>query len=97
MISQQEKEKIISIAKEYELNCLYLFGSNLNENEESNDIDLAVEGIDLKYFFEFYGKLIFSISKPVDLIDLTRDSKFNTMIKEEAVILYERSKKKDTG
>ncbi len=70
MISNEEKYKLLEIAEKYNVSKLYLFGSNLNDKRDSNDIDLAVEGIADSLFFKFYSELIFSLSKPVDLIDL---------------------------
>ena len=47
-----------------------LFGSSLNRRE-SRDIDIAVEGILPKDFFSYYGDLMLSLSKPVDIIDIS--------------------------
>ena len=89
MITNEDKQKLIEIAKKYNVAKLYLFGSNLNIKMESNDIDLAVEGISDSIFFKFYSELIFSLSKPVDLIDLRKKSLLTEMIKSEGVLLYE--------
>jgi hypothetical protein len=53
-----------------------------------NDIDLAVEGIRPNVFFKFYGELLRSLSKPVDLVDLSRKSLFNRIIEEKGVKIY---------
>ena len=88
MISEHDKQKIIALAKKYKVAKIMLFGSNLDTQIEAQDIDLAVEGIIDSKFFKFYGELIFSLSKPVDLIDLRRKSLFNDIIKSEGLILY---------
>ncbi len=88
MLSDEDKNKLLEIAKKYDVSRLYLFGSNLDRHSESKDIDLAVEGIPDKLFFEFYGELIFALSKPVDLIDLKKKSAFNDMVRSEGIILY---------
>lgn len=89
MISKQDKQKIIDLAKKYDVAKILLFGSSIDsQNEEAHDIDLGVEGIIDSKFFKFYGELIFSLSKPVDLIDLKRKSLFNDIVKSEGLILY---------
>ncbi len=88
MISNEDKYKLLEIAQKYNISKLYLFGSNLDDKRDSTDIDLAVDGIADSLFFKFYSELIFSLSKPVDLIDLKKKSLLNDMIKSEGTILY---------
>ena len=88
MISNEDKYRLVEIAKKYEVSKLYLFGSNLESEREPNDIDLAVEGIADSLFFKFYSELILALSKPVDLIDLNKKSLLNTMVKSEGILLY---------
>jgi len=87
MISSKDKIKLLAIAKKYNVSKLYLFGSHLESNE-ANDIDLAVDGIADSMYFKFYGELIFTLSKPVDLIDLRKKSLFNKTIISEGHLLY---------
>jgi uncharacterized protein len=88
MISKTDKESIISIAKKYNVSRVLLFGSNANAAIEGNDIDLAVEGIMPSDFFSFYSDLIFKLTKPVDLIDLSEMSRFHRMVAAEGVPIY---------
>lgn len=88
MISNEDKYRLIELAKKYGVSRLYLFGSNLEHGREPKDIDLAVEGIADSLFFKFYSELIFSLSKPVDLIDLNKKSLLNTMIRSEGTLIY---------
>jgi predicted nucleotidyltransferase len=67
---------------------IILFGSSIDPSKKSKDIDLAVEGIPHSQFFKFYGDLIFNLSKPVDIIDLTKDSRFNKIVAAEGLLLY---------
>jgi len=60
----------------------------LDRNSEYNDIDLAVKGIKPEVFFKFYGELLRSLSKPVDLVDLSKKSLFNQIIEEKGVKIY---------
>ena len=88
MISEKEKEIIIQCAKKYDVSTIYLFGSSLDKDSGYNDIDLAVKGIKPEVFFKFYGELLRSLSKPVDLVDLSKKSLFNQIIEEKGVKIY---------
>ena len=91
MISEQDKAAIAEIARRYNVRAVLLFGSAADPITEANDIDLAVEGIIPEKFFSFYGDLIFSLSKPVDLVDLSKDTKFNRLIYRDGIRLYGKS------
>lgn len=88
MISLEDRAKILKIAERYRVKRILLFGSSTSAEHEGRDIDLAVEGVQPEDFYSFYGDLIFSLSRPVDVIDLTGDSKFIRMINQEGVSLY---------
>ena len=88
MLSEKDKIKIQDIAKKYKVKKIILFGSSSDPVKESNDIDIAVEGIPDSHFFKFYSELIFSLSKPVDVIDLSKSSSFNKLIASEGIVLY---------
>lgn len=87
MITESDKLKIREIAVRYKAKRLLLFGSSASATEEGVDIDLAVEGISPGHFFDFYADLIFGLSKPVDLIDLSRDSKFTRLVRKTGIPL----------
>jgi len=91
MISEQDKATIIDIARRYNVGGVLLFGSSADPNRQADDIDLAVEGIAPEKFFSFYGDLLFSLSKPVDLIDLSSDTKFNRLVYRDGIRLYGKS------
>ena len=88
MISEKDKTTILKIARKYKAKKVILFGSGSLPSKESHDIDLAVEGIPNAQFFKFYSELIFNLSKPVDIVDLSRKSRFNSLIVSEGVLLY---------
>ena len=88
MISEIDKLKIQDIAKKYNVKKIILFGSSCESQKISNDIDLAVEGVPESQFFKFYSDLIFNLSKPVDIIDLTNKNRFTKIIASEGIILY---------
>lgn len=88
MINKEDKIKIVKISKKYGISRVFLFGSSLNDSTEANDIDIAIEGLKDANFFKFYGELIFSLSKPVDVVDLTNKSKITDIIYSEGLQLY---------
>ena len=88
MIADADKKIIQDISKQYHAKKVLLFGSSIDPQKESHDIDIAVEGISPKDFFKYYGDLIFSLSKPVDVIDIKGKSKFISLILREGTLLY---------
>ncbi|MBN1795786.1 MAG: nucleotidyltransferase domain-containing protein [Sedimentisphaerales bacterium] len=88
MITEKDKKAIAFLAHRYGVHKILLFGSSTEGQKEASDIDLGVIGIEPRRFFEFYGDLMFSLSKPVDLIDLSKDTKFNVLIKREGIPIY---------
>lgn len=95
MISDKEKQIIIACARKFKVSTLYIFGSSLEKGTDYNDIDLAVKGIKPELFFDFYGELLRKLSKPVDVVDLSRDSLFNQIIEEKGKRIYGRSAPRD--
>lgn len=91
MIPKKELDKAINIAKEFGISKLYLFGSSLHSRAKANDYDFAVTGIPPSNFFDFYSKLLMSLSKNVDLIDVSdRKGKFINLILKEGKIVYDK-------
>ena len=88
MVTEYEKDIILRYAKKYNASSVFLFGSSVEKEEGSNDIDLGVKGIEQRLFFKFYAELVKHLSKPVDLIDLSRKSLFNDIIEETGVRIY---------
>jgi predicted nucleotidyltransferase len=87
MLNNAEKALILTCAQKYSVTELYLFGSSL-ESDEYQDIDLGVKGIPAERFFTFYGELLRKLSKPVDVVDLSRPSLFTELIQREGMKLY---------
>ena len=88
MIRDADKKTICDISKQYRAKRVLLFGSSLDPKKEGRDIDIAVEGVSPKDFYKYYGDLMFSVSKPIDVIDLKGKSKFIKLILREGVPLY---------
>jgi len=88
MITEREKTIIRDISERYSPKKVLLFGSALLTDKVSRDIDVAVEGIEEKDFFSFYADLIFALDKPVDVIDLKSDTKFNRLVRQTGTVIY---------
>ncbi len=88
MISEKDKEIIVSYAKKFNVKEIYLFGSSLDNEVEAQDIDLAVRGVSPVLFFDFYGKLLRHLSKPVDIVNLSKKSRFTESVERQAVKIY---------
>lgn len=88
MLTTSDKEAIIECAKRYNVAAIYLFGSSLDAVAKSSDIDLGVKGINPAQFFKFYGELMRKLSKPVDLIDLSHKTLFNSLVEKRGARIY---------
>ena len=88
MLSKEDRDSILALARKYGARKVLLFGSSLAEGRDSHDIDLAVAGMPPSNFFKFYGELMLALSKPVDLVDLDCDSPFTRMVGHEGVAVY---------
>lgn len=87
MIEEKDKKIIQDIAGKYKVPKVILFGSSLSGKNEARDIDIAIEGIADGDFFAFYGELLCALSKPVDVVDLSKKSKFNELVRKIGVRL----------
>ena len=87
MITKSEKDVISRCAKKYNVSSILLFGSSI-EKEKTNDIDLGVKGIEPKLFFKLYAELVKQLSRPVDLVDISRKSLFSKLIEETGINIY---------
>jgi predicted nucleotidyltransferase len=90
MITDQEKSTISKLAADFSARKVLLFGSSSREGSAGRDIDLAVSGIAPQLFVRFYADLMWALSRPVDVVDLDKDSLFTRMIRREGVVLYEQ-------
>jgi len=88
MIAETDKAGILECAKKYNVSAAYLLGSTIEPDADAHDIDVAVKGLAPEYFFRFYGELVKRLSKPVDLVDLSKESRFNKLVEETGVKIY---------
>jgi len=90
MPSQEKLDFIRSCAREFDVHAVWLFGSSLGDEATAHDVDLAVEGIAPKRFYDFYARLFCSLPKLVDLVDLSEDLPINILVRRHAGRIYER-------
>ncbi len=88
MITDRDKSIILEYAKKYNISSVILFGSSIKEEKEAHDIDIGIKGIKPQLFFEFYAELFKHLSKPVDLIDISKKSLFNQLVEETGLKIY---------
>ena len=88
MIAEKDRMVISRVAREYGVQKVLLFGSAADPEREAEDIDLGVMGIEPERFFDFYGDLMLGLAKPVDVVDLSFDTKFNALVKRDGILLY---------
>ena len=88
MITASDKSTIQTLAARYAVKRGLLFGSAAKADSGYRDIDLAVEGIRAQDFFRFYGDLLNRLPFPVDVVDLSKSSRFTQMILKEGIQIY---------
>ena len=90
MIADKDRQLIRDLARAHSVTRVLLFGSSVSGSNEDDakDIDIAIEGIDDAKFYEFCGDLTIALSKPVDVVDISRESKFSRLIGKEGVEIY---------
>jgi len=77
----------LTYAKKYSLEKVILFGSS-KERTDARDVDIGESCIAPELFFDFCWELYSDLSKPVDVIDLSKDCLFNKLIEKDGRVLY---------
>jgi predicted nucleotidyltransferase len=88
MLKETDRAAIREIAAKYGVKRVLLFGSAADPSREGGDIDLAVEGVPPRRFFDLYAELISRLTKPVDLVDLEEDSLFVRLVRRDGIPIY---------
>lgn len=78
--SQEQFDKIISLAKNYGVTRLIVFGSAQDSPETARDIDLACDGVPGWKLYELAARLEEEVNVPLDLVPLTPANRFTRMI-----------------
>ena len=94
MLTQQEIQEAIALAKRYGIGKLYVVGSASAPqpgSPEPRDYDFAIADYPPGSFFSFYADLCQKMPREVDLIDISgKPSLFKKLVAEEGKLLYER-------
>lgn len=78
--SQEQFDKIISLAQNYGVTRLIVFGSAQDSPETARDIDLACDGVPGWKLYELAARLEEEVNVPLDLVPLTPANRFTQMI-----------------
>jgi len=87
MIATDDMRILLAHAKKYKLTKVILFGSS-KEKTDARDIDIGIRGIAPEFFFDFGWELYRDLSKPVDVIDLSKNCLFNRLVEKDGLALY---------
>lgn len=92
MIEKRYLNKVIKLAKKYDIGRLYLIGSSLYKKpHEIKDYDFAIAKFPPANFFKFYAELFATLPKNVDLISLSgKATTFKKIVAREGKLLYEK-------
>ena len=88
-IEAADLEKSVEILRGFGANRVWLFGSALETPEDVGDLDLACEGLPDKVFYRAISRLTDAVGKPVDLVDLSQDTRFNRYVRSKARLIYD--------
>lgn len=78
--SQEQFDKITSLARSYGATRLILFGSAQDSPDTARDIDLACDGVEGWKLYELAARLEEEIRFPLDLVPLTPSNRFTMLI-----------------
>jgi hypothetical protein len=88
-MNEEILNKIIGLAKIYNVTKLIQFGSSLESFDNCNDYDFACDGLYDKNFFKFGDSLEKLLNKSVDLIPLQPINSFIESILKTGKVIYE--------
>ena len=80
VLTQAHIERVLTLAKEYGVTRLILFGSALEVPAEARDLDLACDGIPGWKLYEFGARLEEELRMPLDLVPLSPPTRFTRLI-----------------
>ena len=86
-ITQEQIEKIVSLAKPYGAVRLILFGSVLEEPNEARDIDIACDGVAGWELYSLAAKLEEELHMPLDIVPLNPPSRFTKHIERKGKVI----------
>ena len=81
---QRDIYSSIEILKNSGCKEIFLFGSLVSGTfTEDSDIDIAIKGCAPENYFPLLGRLLTSLSRPVDLVNLDREDAFSKYLERE--------------
>ncbi|TVL98491.1 MAG: DNA polymerase III subunit beta [Candidatus Brocadia sp. WS118] len=86
-ITQEQIEKIVSLAKSYGATRLILFGSIIDAPSQARDIDIACDGVAGWKLYELAARLEEELHAPLDLVPLSPPSRFTRHIESKGRII----------
>ena len=91
LLTHDDEQTIIRLAKTYQAKRVFLFGSMLYNPLQARDIDLGIEGVRGVLFFRMMSDLSTSLSKPVDVVDMDVKNPFTALVERDGKVVYEHS------
>jgi predicted nucleotidyltransferase len=88
-IDSTDLARSVQVLRGFGAKRVWLFGSALRNPAHVGDLDLACEGVPPDKFYRAVSYLIDAIGKPVDLVDLTDDSRLSRHIRSRGRLLYD--------
>ncbi len=86
-LSQKQLQQIISLAKNYGVTRLILFGRALTAPAQARDLDLALDGVVGWKLYQLGAQLEEDLGLPLDLIPLTPQTPFTRLIEQRGQVL----------
>ena len=86
-ITQEQIEKIVSLARSYGATRLILFGSIIEEPTEARDVDIACDGVVGWKLYELAARIEEELHTPLDLVPLSPPSRFTKHIESKGRII----------
>lgn len=88
-VTQDQIEKIVSLAKANGATRLILFGSAAEAPDDARDIDIACDGVEGWKLYELAARLEEELNTPLDIVSLTPSTSFTKYIESKGRILYD--------
>ncbi|MEA2710723.1 MAG: uncharacterized protein QOF78_3324 [Phycisphaerales bacterium] len=88
-VTRTDLENSVRLLRQLGAQRIVLFGSAVDAPDTARDIDLACEGLPPDRFFYAAGRLLETLGKPVDLVDLSDDNRLTRFIRSRGRVLYE--------
>jgi predicted nucleotidyltransferase len=88
-ITQEQIEKIVSLAKAYGAVKLILFGSILETSGKARDIDIACDGVQGWNLYALAARIEEELHMPLDVVPLSPPSRFTRHIESKGRVIYE--------